>query len=170
MRALTALLLVFVWMIFASPTAPAAEPLLAVGGGLGFLGGLKAMLGNMARPLIIWQAVAELPAERRLSARFTFGFGSLGPISLTQLDTLLLIRLGGKIYLGVGSGLMRFVGADLDRWRLAGYGLVGLKSEVFKGATFFLDLKLIAFLPDMGSILAAGTVPFQFSFGMTFKL
>jgi len=171
MRALIALLFVCCLWIFGLDVR-AADSLFAVGGGAGLfeLGGLKAMLHIDPPARLIWQIVIEAPAERRLSARFALGFGSFGSVSLTQLDTLLLLKLGAKIYAGVGSGLMRFSDPNFNLWQLAGYGLIGLKSEVFQNATFFLDLRLIALLPDIGSILAADAIPFQLSFGVTFKL
>ena len=172
MKAFKVLLLAYVLLFFVCPYVPAAEPLLAIGGGVGFLelGGLKELLSVASAPRLIWQLVIEAPAEQKLSARFALALGSFHSISLTQLDTLLLVKLGGKVYAGAGSGLMRFIGPGVNMLHFGSYGLIGLKSPAFEGATFFLDLKLIFLFPNIGAILGKGAVPLQLSFGMTFKL
>ncbi len=174
MKAFAACLYVCVVLFLAGFEGHATESLIAVGGGVGLLelGGLKALLNISSQAQLIWQVVVEMPAEQRVSARFTLGTGSFNSISLTQLDTLLLFnfRVGAKAYVGAGSGLMHFVSSDIDLWRFASYGLVGLKSDIFQNTTFFFDLKLIVFLPDVEVTLAKGAAHLQFSFGMIFKL
>jgi len=172
MKAFAMCLYVCIFLLLAGFEGHASESFIAVGGGVGWLelGGLKALLNISSQARLIWQVFVEMPAEQIVSARFTLGAGSFSFISLTQLDTLLLLKLGGKVYVGAGSGIMRFASSGLNLWQLAGYGLVGLKSEIFQNTTFFLDLKLIVSLPDVEVTLAKGAVPLQFSFGITFKL
>jgi len=172
MRFICALTLIMVVLAVLAPiTVWGGAPRFSTGAGLSVLElhGLKTVWGlpENERAARLLLGVLEFSPLAGLGTRFTAEFGLLAGRSLAKFDTELLLNIplhGARAYFGGGSGILRYE----TRFHFTVHLAAGLKKDLFKTMTVFMDAKLLGVLQLSGGPLFLARPPLQFSPGVTF--
>ncbi len=113
-----------------------------------------------------------------MSPGFSFRLGGLfggGPLRLLQFDTEILARYNlGQVdlYLGGGVGFLQLSSASVFAFQLPLFGVIGLQTEKHFNLNGFVDFRAIVPMKLGGNLLQIGSaeLPFQFSFGLIYRL
>jgi len=146
-----------------------AEQRFSLGAGLGILElhGLKEIWPVDADVARLILGVAEFGPRAGLGARLTGGFGLLDGEGLSEFELAALLNIplhGARFYLGGGTGIVRFA----ERVYPLAFLSVGLKGDIFRFLTVYIDAQLLGVLQLSGGPLFPPGMPLQFSPGLTF--
>jgi hypothetical protein len=145
----------------------AAEQRLSLGAELGILElhGLRDTWDVDADVARLLLGVAEFGPSSGLGARLSGGFGTLEEQSLSKFELAVLFNIplhGARFYLSGGTGIVRFA----ERIYPLAFLSVGLKGDIFRFLTVYIDAQLLGVLQLSGEPLFPPGMPFQFSPGV----